>query len=127
MYRIEFTGKCFTHPSSEQTIILWYSSKSEYSSLNNFINYIWIRQHEDENYGKQTLEEWFAELHIENIMPETLYEKIQDYISALQYAEIQIPTIYTNAVRLRNETWDEVIYAAENKYDYMCFWWYTTA
>lgn len=127
MYKIELSGDCFTHPCSEQTIVLWYSSRSEYSSLNDFINDIWTKQHDQENYGKQTLEEWFSEFHMEHIMPETLYEKIQDYTSALKYAEIQIPIRYTNAVRLKKETWDEVIYAAENEHDYICFWWYTTA
>ena len=33
MYKIELGGGCFKH-DMEQTIILWFSSKSEFSSLN---------------------------------------------------------------------------------------------
>lgn len=56
-----------------------------------------------------------------------LFRKIQEYTSDLYHAEIQIPTTYIRAVRLKEESWDEVIYAAESEHDYLCFWWYTTA
>ena len=59
--------------------------------------------------------------------PETFDKKIQEYTSDLYHAEIQIPTTYIRAVRLKEESWDEVIYAAESEHDYLCFWWYTTA
>lgn len=126
MYKIELGGGCFKH-DMEQTIILWFSSKSEFSSLNDFIQFCWIKQHTGANYGRQSLEEWFAEFHIEDICPETFDKKIQEYTSDLYHAEIQIPTTYIRAVRLKGESWDEVIYAAESEYDYLCFWWYTTA
>ena len=100
MYKIELGGGCFKH-DMEQTIILWFSSKSEFSSLNDFIQFCWIKQHTEANYGRQSLEEWFAEFHIEDT--------------------------YIRAVRLKEESWDEVIYAAESEHDYLCFWWYTTA
>lgn len=88
MYKIELGGGCFKH-DMEQTIILWFSSKSEFSSLNDFIQFCWIKQHTEANYGRQSLEEWFAEFHIEDICPETFDKKIQEYTSDLYHAEIR--------------------------------------
>lgn len=126
VYRIELAGKCFKH-ATEQTIVLWYSSKCEYSSINKFVTACWTREYEKENYGGQTLDEWFADFQIESVSVETFLQKIDEYTSDLEYADIDIPSRYTNAIRLIEETWSEAIYAAENRYDYVCFWWYTTA
>lgn len=126
MYRIELTGECFAH-DREQTILLWCASKSEYANLQEFITFCWSRQYEEENYGQQTLEEWLAEFQMERTPAETFFETIQEYLSDLAYADIRIPKQYTNAFRLLKEEWNEVLYAAENEHDYLCFWWYTTA
>lgn len=126
MYRIELTGKCFKY-DTEQTIILWYSSKCEYSSLNEFVTSCWKKQYRKENCVRQTVDEWFADFHIESVPVETFLQKIHEYISNLENVEIDISSRYTNAICLIKEAWNEAIYAAENEYDYVCFLWYTTA
>lgn len=126
MYRIELAGKCFEH-DPEQTIMLWFASKGEYSSLHAFITDCWTKLFEEGNYGRPALDEWFAEFQIEGVAAETVAERIREYTSDLKFADISLPAKYTNAVRLKPETWDEVTYAAESAYDYVCFWWYTTA
>lgn len=127
MYKIDLSGGCFECPSSEDNIIIWFASKKEHTRLEDFITDCWTKEYNESNFGGQTLEEWFAEFKIEDVPPERFQKVLQEYNQSLKWAELKFDAQYIRAVRLIEDRWNEVIYAAESENDYICYWWYTTA
>lgn len=126
MYQIELAGACFRH-DREQVIVFWCASKQEYASLHEFICACWRKAYGEGDCGSASLGDRLEDVPMEPMSPEELVEKLHTYTDSLAYAEIQFPANFTHGVRVIKEQWNEVLYAGESEYDYMCFWWYTTA
>lgn len=126
MVRLELGGACFAPVSSEQTIVLWWAAGSEHTSLEDFLRFCWTKQYQEESYGRQTLEEWFADFHMEEIDPAHFWARVRESMRDLRHVELRLEGTVTRAVRLIQDAWNEVIYGAESGQDRVCFWWYTT-